>query len=84
LSLDLLYAVTPDADVCLYMMDNGLSRDEYDWFMKGEPPGYQIMGNDYYGRNDTSYCPMEVASNPKMCSAGIKSPTSILLATKSR
>jgi len=52
LSLDLLYAVAPDADVCLYMMDNGLTRDEYDWFMKGEPPGYQVMGNDYYGRNE--------------------------------
>lgn len=52
LSLDLLYAVAPDANVCLYMMDNGLSRDEYEWFMKGEPPGYQIMGNDYYGRNE--------------------------------
>ena len=34
------------------MMDNGLSRDEYNWFMAGEPPGYQIMGNDYYGRNE--------------------------------
>ena len=29
-----------------------MSRKEYDWFMKGEPPGYQIMGNDYYGRNE--------------------------------
>ncbi len=52
LSLDLLYARAPDADVCLYMMDNGLTREEYNWFMKGEPPGYQIMGNDYYGNNE--------------------------------
>lgn len=52
ISLDLLYAHPPDADVLMYMMDNGLTRDEYDWFMKGEPPGYQIMGNDYYGRNE--------------------------------
>ncbi len=34
------------------MMDNGLTREEYNWFMKGEPPGYQIMGNDYYGQNE--------------------------------
>ncbi len=34
------------------MMDNGLTREEFDWFMVGEPPGYQIMGNDYYGRNE--------------------------------
>ncbi|MBC7795590.1 MAG: family 1 glycosylhydrolase [Pyrinomonadaceae bacterium] len=52
ISLDLLYAHPPDADVCMYLMDNGLTREEYDWFMVGEPPGYQIMGNDYYGRNE--------------------------------
>jgi hypothetical protein len=65
ISLDLLYAVPPDADICMYLMDNGLTREEFDWFMKGEPPGYQIMGNDYYGRNehilkpDGSMCPAE-------------------------
>ncbi len=52
LSLDLLYAVAPDADVYVYACDNGLTRTEYDWFMKGEPPGYQVMGNDYYGKNE--------------------------------
>ena len=52
LSLDLLYAHPPDADVCLYALDNGLTREEYAWFMAGEPPGYQVMGNDYYGRNE--------------------------------
>lgn len=52
ISFDLLYACPPDADVCIYMMDNGLTREEYDWFMAGEPPGYQVMGNDYYGRNE--------------------------------
>ncbi|MFC4454815.1 family 1 glycosylhydrolase [Deinococcus sonorensis] len=52
LSLDLLYAHAPDADVCLYLLDNGMSRQEYEWFMAGEPPGHQIMGNDYYGRNE--------------------------------
>ena len=52
LSLDLLYGRPPDAEGGLYLLDNGMSRKEYDWFMKGEPPGYQIMGNDYYGRNE--------------------------------
>jgi beta-glucosidase/6-phospho-beta-glucosidase/beta-galactosidase len=52
ISLDLLYAFPPDADVSMYLMDNGLTRAEYEWFMAGEPPGYQIMGNDYYGRNE--------------------------------
>jgi beta-glucosidase/6-phospho-beta-glucosidase/beta-galactosidase len=52
LSLDLLYARAPSAEVCLYLLDNGMTRREYDWFMAGSPPGYQIMGNDYYGRNE--------------------------------
>ncbi|MBC7923450.1 MAG: glycoside hydrolase family 1 protein [Ferruginibacter sp.] len=52
ISLDLLYAYPPDADVFTFLMDNGLTREEYDWFMAGEPPGYQITGNDYYGRNE--------------------------------
>ena len=52
LSLDLLYANPPSADVMLFLLDNGLTREEYAWFMKGEPPGYQIMGCDYYGRNE--------------------------------
>ena len=55
--LDLLYAHAPDADVCMYLMDNGLTRAEYEWFMKGEPPGYQVMGNDYYGRNECIVTP---------------------------
>lgn len=57
LALDLLYAYPPDADVCMYMLDNGLTREQYDWFMRGEPPGYQIMGNDYYGRNERILLP---------------------------
>ena len=52
LALDLLYARHPDGDVCMFLQDNGLSREEYDWFMAGEPPGYQVMGNDYYGKNE--------------------------------
>ena len=52
LSLDLLYANAPSATVGMYLLDNGMTREEYDWFMAGKPPGYQIMGNDYYGRNE--------------------------------
>ena len=51
-ALDLLYARHPDANVMLFLQDNGLTRDEYDWFLRGEPPGYQVMGTDYYGRNE--------------------------------
>ncbi|HRO15289.1 MAG TPA: family 1 glycosylhydrolase [Paracoccus sp. (in: a-proteobacteria)] len=57
IALDLLYAHPPDADIFTYLMDNGLTRREYDWFMRGEPPGYQILGNDYYGRNERILLP---------------------------
>jgi beta-glucosidase/6-phospho-beta-glucosidase/beta-galactosidase len=66
IALDLLYANPPDADVCMYLLDNGLTRKEYEWFMKGEPPGYQVMGNDYYGRNERIKLPngnIETASD---------------------
>ena len=52
LALDLLYGHAPDAEIMLYLLDNGMTRAEFDWFMQGEPPGHQIMGNDYYGRNE--------------------------------
>ena len=57
LSLDLLYAHHPDGEVCAYLRENGLTQQEYDWFMAGEPPGYQIMGNDYYGTNERMILP---------------------------
>ena len=57
ISLDLLYAHPPDADVMTYLFDNGLTRDEYEWKMRGEPPGYQVMGNDYYGKNEKIITP---------------------------
>ena len=57
ISLDLLYAKPFDADVGYWLQNNGLTREEYDWFMAGEPPGYQIMGNDYYGRNERILLP---------------------------
>ena len=56
-SLDLLFAHPPDADVYIYLTSHGLTRREYEWFMKGEPPGYQVMGNDYYGKNEKILLP---------------------------
>lgn len=57
LALDLLYAHPPDADVFTYLLDNGVTRTEYDWFMRGESPGFQVLGIDYYGRNERMLLP---------------------------
>ncbi len=56
-SLDLLYGRHCEGNVLNYLYDNGMTRQEYDWFMAGEPPGYQVMGNDYYGRNEKMLLP---------------------------
>jgi beta-glucosidase/6-phospho-beta-glucosidase/beta-galactosidase len=57
LSLDLLYSKAPDADVLLFLLDNGMTRDEFMWFMKTAPAGFQVMGNDYYGHNEKLLLP---------------------------
>ena len=57
LSLDLLYSKSPDADVLMFAQDNGLTRDEFMWFMKTAPAGFQVMGNDYYGHNEKLLLP---------------------------
>lgn len=57
LALDLLYGQAPSAEALLYLRDHGLSRAEYDWFMRGSPPGYQVVGLDYYGRNEKILLP---------------------------
>ena len=57
LSLDLLYSKAPDSDVLMFMLDNGMSREEFMWFMQSAPAGFQIMGNDYYGHNEKLLLP---------------------------
>ncbi|MFT3785741.1 MAG: family 1 glycosylhydrolase [Tepidisphaeraceae bacterium] len=52
LSLDLLFGKLPDSEVTLFLLDSGMTREEFSWLMRGEAPGYQIMGNDYYGWNE--------------------------------
>jgi beta-glucosidase/6-phospho-beta-glucosidase/beta-galactosidase len=57
LSLDLLYSKAPDSDVLLFLLDNGMTREEFMWFMQSAPAGYQVMGNDYYGHNEKLLLP---------------------------
>jgi beta-glucosidase/6-phospho-beta-glucosidase/beta-galactosidase len=52
ISLDLLYARPCDAETRAYLLDNGMSSLEYDWFMNSARSGHQVLGIDYYGRNE--------------------------------
>jgi beta-glucosidase/6-phospho-beta-glucosidase/beta-galactosidase len=51
-ALDLHYARQVQADVLLYLMDNGMTRQEYEWFMHDHSSERAILGIDYYKANE--------------------------------
>src|ERR1051326_916429 len=52
LSLDLNYARRVDSDMYEFLLDNGMTREEYHFFMHHSPKHHCIMGNDYYVTNE--------------------------------
>lgn len=50
--LDLLYAKAPRDDVRDYLFDNGMPKDEYNWFLSQTVPDRTILGVDYYDWNE--------------------------------
>jgi beta-glucosidase/6-phospho-beta-glucosidase/beta-galactosidase len=52
LSLDLNYGRRVDSEMYEYLADNGLTRDEYHFFLKNNLKHHCIMGNDYYCTNE--------------------------------
>ncbi len=52
LSLDLNFGRRTGSAMYQYLLDNGMTRDEYDWFMNTRLKQHCIMGNDYYLTNE--------------------------------
>ena len=52
LSLDLLLSQPLSAEMGLYLLDNGLSRDDLTWFMNHGLDSRIVIGNDFYERNE--------------------------------
>ena len=52
LSLDLNYGRRVDSEMYEYLMDNGMSRDDYHFFMSRSLKQHCIMGSDYYVTNE--------------------------------
>ncbi len=52
LSLDLNYGRRLDSEMYEYLMDNGMTRDEYHFFLHYNLKHNCIMGNDYYVTNE--------------------------------
>ncbi len=52
LSLDLTYGHHVNATIYEYLLDNGMTRDEYHWFLQHDVKNRCVMGNDYYSTNE--------------------------------
>jgi len=52
LALDLTYGYPISVTMYQYLLDNGMTREEYEWFGKNHVKARCIMGNDYYITNE--------------------------------
>ena len=52
LSLDLNYGRRIDSDMYEYLLDNGMTREEYHFFLHSNLKHHCIMGSDYYATNE--------------------------------
>ena len=52
LSLDLNYGQRVDSEMYEYLLDNGMTRDKYHFFVHNKLKHHCIMGNDYYYTNE--------------------------------
>ena len=52
LTLDLNYGKRVDSEMYEYLLDNGMTRDEYHFFLRHRLKQHCIMGNDYYWTNE--------------------------------
>ena len=52
LSLDLNYGQRVNSDMYEFLMDNGMTRDEYHFFLGNKIKQHCILGNDYYITNE--------------------------------
>lgn len=52
LSLDLNYGHRVDSEMYEYLMDNGMTREEYHFFLGNSLRHHCILGNDYYWTNE--------------------------------
>lgn len=52
IAMDLLYHHPVRADIYAYLLDNGMTREEYEWFMSQDVCRRSILGVDYYEWNE--------------------------------
>lgn len=52
LSLDLTYGFPLNVSMYEYLLQNGMTKNEYNWFTQNQVKARCIMGNDYYVTNE--------------------------------
>src|SRR3712207_9318558 len=52
LSLDLNYGRRVGSEMYEYLLDNGMTREEYRFFLDHRLKRWCVMGNDYYATNE--------------------------------
>jgi beta-glucosidase/6-phospho-beta-glucosidase/beta-galactosidase len=52
LALDLNYGARVNSDMYRYLLDNGVTEQEYDFFLEARLKSHCILGNDYYVTNE--------------------------------
>ncbi len=52
LSLDLTYGFPLNVTMYRYLLENGMTEEEYNWFTRNQVRAKCIMGNDYYVTNE--------------------------------
>jgi beta-glucosidase/6-phospho-beta-glucosidase/beta-galactosidase len=52
LALDLTYGYPVRVGMYEYLLDNGMTREEYHWFERNQVKARCVMGNDYYITNE--------------------------------
>jgi len=65
LSLDLNYGRRVDSEMYEFLMDGGMTREEYHFFLDNRLKQHCIMGNDYYKTNEH-----RVAADGMTCASG--------------
>lgn len=65
IALDLIYGHPISALMYQYLEDNGMTREEYNWFQRNHIKARCVMGNDYYVSNEHLVC-----ANGSSCSSG--------------
>lgn len=74
LSFDHLYGRPPNGVVARFLLENGLTSDDFQWFLerRRKIAGHYVMGTDYYSMNEKVVTSEGETETQGRCSAGTR------------